>query len=60
MLEGEGEHELPKIKVSACSVSTHPQSLLQGLAGNRPWVTIYGTQMEGLPGGRVGVELCLD
>lgn len=53
-LEGQGEHELPRARIFACSVITHPQCLMQGLAWSRPWTSIYGTQMEELPGGRVG------
>lgn len=54
VLERQGEHELPKIKVFPLLLPPIPQCLMHSLEGSRPWVSIYGTQMEKLPGRRGG------
>lgn len=59
-LERWGKRELPKVKLFACSVTIHPQCLMQGLAWRRRWASIYETTVEELPGGRGGSQGGLD
>lgn len=51
--------ELPKVRLFACSVTVHPQCLMQGLAWRKLWASIYETTVEELSVKGWGVKVGL-